>query len=85
MNDRRASAPPRPWPTAVRVLISLAIVAGVAVVDWLALRDVIAGEVGVTDEYFVMAVSGVVYGGVIGYWARRRRQTAQSRNDSTRG
>jgi len=85
MDDRRASAPPRSWPTVVRILLSLAIVAGVAVIDWLALRDVIAGEVGVTDEYFVMAVSGVVYGGVIGYWARRRRQTARSRNDSARG
>lgn len=55
------------------VFLTLAIVLVVVAVDWLALRDVIAGEAGVTDEYFVMAVSGVIYGAAIGYWVRKWR------------
>jgi hypothetical protein len=42
-------------------------------VDWAALHDVLRGEADVTNEYFVMAVSGVIYGGVIGYWFRKWR------------
>jgi hypothetical protein len=54
-------------------VLSLAVVLVVVAVDWAALHDVLRGEADVTNEYFVMAVSGVIYGGVIGYWFRKWR------------
>ena len=55
------------------VVLTLAIVSAVAALDWAAMHDVLRGEADVTNEYFVMAVSGVIYGAVIGYWVRRWR------------
>jgi len=55
------------------VVLTLAVVLVVLALDWAAMRDVLRGEADVTNEYFVMAVSGAIYGGVIGYWVRRWR------------
>ena len=55
------------------LVLTLAVVLVVLALDWAAMRDVLRGEADVTNEYFVMAVSGAIYGGVIGYWVRRRR------------
>jgi len=58
----------------VRALVlTLAVVLVVLALDWAAMRDVLRGEADVTNEYFVMAVSGAIYGGVIGFWVRRWR------------
>jgi hypothetical protein len=54
-------------------VLTLAIVLVVVAVDWAAMHDVLRGEADVTNEYFVMAVSGVIYGGAIGYWVRKWR------------
>ncbi len=54
-------------------ILTAAIVCAVAALDWAAMHDVLRGEADVTNEYFVMAVSGVIYGAVIGYWFRKWR------------
>lgn len=56
------------------VILTLAVVLVVLALDWAAMPDVLRGEADVTNEYFVMAVSGAIYGGVIGYWVRRWRR-----------
>jgi hypothetical protein len=43
------------------------------VLDWLALRDIIRREPNLAVEYFTVVLSGLVYGGVAGYWVRERR------------
>ena len=57
----------------MRVLLSIVIVVGLLLLDWLALRDIIAREPNLAAEYFTIVGSGLVFGGVAGYWVRERR------------
>jgi hypothetical protein len=57
----------------VRILVSLVIIAVLLVLDWLALHDIVRREPNLAAEYFTIVLSGLVYGGVAGYWVRRWR------------
>ncbi len=64
----------------MRVLLSIVIVVGLLVLDWLALHDIVRREPNLAAEYFTIVGSGLVFGGVAGYWVRERRLR---RNDGT--
>ena len=55
------------------MLLSLVIVIGLLLLDWLALRDIIAREPNLAAEYFTIVASGLVFGGIVGYWVREHR------------
>lgn len=57
----------------MRILISILVVAALLVLDWLALHDILQREPNLAAEYFTIVLSGLVYGGVAGYWVRRWR------------
>ena len=57
----------------MRILVSFLIVAALLVLDWLALSDILRREPNLALEYFTIVLSGLVYGGVAGYWVRRWR------------
>jgi hypothetical protein len=57
----------------MRVLLSFVIVVGLLVLDWLALHDIVNREPNLAAEYFTIVASGLVFGGVAGYWVRQRR------------
>ena len=57
----------------MRVALTLVIVAVLVLLDWLALSDIIRREPNLAAEYFTIVLSGLVYGGVAGYWVRDRR------------
>lgn len=57
----------------MRIVVSLLLVIALLVLDWLALRDIIRREPNLAVEYFTIVLSGLVYGGVAGYWVRAWR------------
>jgi hypothetical protein len=57
----------------MRVVLTIIIVAALLLLDWLALSDILRREPNLALEYFTIVLSGLVYGGVAGYWVRRWR------------
>jgi hypothetical protein len=56
-----------------RLLLGLVVVVLIAL-DWAAVRDILRGESNLRNEFLVVVMSGLVFGGLIGYWVRERRK-----------
>jgi hypothetical protein len=56
-----------------RLLLALVVVVLIAL-DWAAVRDILRGESDLRNEFLTVVMSGLVYGGLIGYWVRERRK-----------
>jgi hypothetical protein len=54
----------------MRVVLTIVIVAALLLLDWLALSDIVRREPNLALEYFTIVLSGLVFGGVVGYWVR---------------
>ncbi len=69
----------------MRILVSILIVAALLLLDWLALSDILRREPNLALEYFTIVLSGLVYGGVAGYWVRWWRLRREGGSTEERG
>lgn len=58
----------------MRKLLLIVVVAVLLALDVAAVRDIVRGESDLQNEFLTVMLSGLVFGGLIGYWVRERRR-----------
>ncbi|MDH3289625.1 MAG: hypothetical protein OEO20_05020 [Gemmatimonadota bacterium] len=66
-----------------RLLLALVVVVLIAL-DWAAVRDILRGESDLRNEFLTVVMSGLAFGGLIGYWVRERRKRRGHDGPTTR-
>ena len=65
-----------------KALLVLVVVVLLAL-DWAAVHDILRGESNLQNEFLTVVMSGLVFGGLIGYWVRERRKHGEHDSPTT--
>lgn len=58
----------------MKTLLLVLVVVVLGALDLAAVRDILHGESDLQNEFLTVMLSGLVFGGLIGYWVRERRK-----------